>query len=95
MNASRQGIQANETTVRWFEALMPIAVPVISVVISLYVAKAVFEEKLNGQQSQILELRSDVDKQDDRIAAIYAALADIRSGVSEIRGRLATWEVAK
>ena len=95
MNVSRNGIHAEEKTIRWFEVLAPVAVPLISVVVSLWVARAVYEEKFINQEKRLASIEASLDKQDDRITAIYQALADIRSGVAEIKGRLAFGETTK
>lgn len=95
MTLNSNGIEVDKATIRWFELAVPIVVPLISVMVSLWVAKAVYEERFLNQQQRITAIEQQQTKQDDRIAAIYQALADIRSGVSEIRGRLAYGEAPK
>jgi len=95
MEINATGIEVEKTTIRWFELAVPVVVPLISVMVSLWVAKAVYEERFSNQQQRIAAIEQQQTKQDDRIAAIYQALADIRSGVSEIRGRLSYGEAPK
>ena len=95
MNASRAGIEMEKSTARWVEILSPFIGPTIAVVAALWVAKAVFEEKFVNLEQRVTAGEVAREKQDDRISAIYQALADIRTGVAEIKGRLQIGESPK
>ena len=45
MEINATGIEVEKTTIRWFELAVPVVVPLISVMVSLWVAKAVYEER--------------------------------------------------
>lgn len=95
MNASRAGIEMEKSTAKWLEILSPFIGPGIAVLVALWVAKAVFEERFINLQQRVAAAEAVQAKQDDRISSIYQALADIRSGVAEIKGRLQIGENPK
>lgn len=95
MNASRAGIEMEKSTVRWIELLFPLAVSLAIAGVGLWVAQARNEEKFSNQHQRMTQIETAIAKQDDRMTAIYQALADIRTGVAEIKGRLQHMEATK